>query len=178
MEKLSWHPGAVTDLSDGPSRRSAADLFAQLCVAAVRGLPFGLSSLVAPSFVGFALINGFTFSVDMLLLTLLHGVLGLAVWLAISLSYASAFALSFVLNRAFNFRSHAPVGRQAGMFAGVVAINYVAIILGIGGGLAVAGLEYHFARIIAGICEGLFIYCAMRWVVFARRAEPRVCSVI
>ncbi|MFI5612841.1 GtrA family protein [Amycolatopsis sp. NPDC051903] len=149
-----------------------ADRFAGFCAAVVRILPFGLSRLVAPSFLGFVIINGFTFSVDLALLTLFHGGFGWPVWLAISLSYVLAFALSFVLNRAFNFRSHAPVGKQAVLYAAAIGVNYVAFLLGVGAGLSALGLEYHLSRLIAGACEGVFMYSVMRWVVFAKRAEP------
>jgi len=149
-----------------------ADRFARFCETAVRILPFGLSRVVAPSFLGFAIINGFTFGVDLLLLTLFHGVLGWPVWLSISLGYVIAFGLSFVLNRALNFRSHAPVGRQAGLYVVAIVVNYAAFLLGLGAGLAALGLEYHLSRIIAGACEGVFMYSVMRWVVFAKKEEP------
>ena len=149
-----------------------ADRFARLCETVVRILPFGLSRVVAPSFLGFAVINGFTFGVDLLLLTLFHGGLGWPVWLSISLGYVVAFGLSFVLNRALNFRSHAPVGRQAVLYAIAIAVNYAAFLLGLGAGLSALGLDYHLSRIIAGACEGVFMYSVMRWVVFAKREEP------
>ncbi len=145
-----------------------ADRFADFCAAVVRRLPFGLSRLVAPSFLGFALINGFTFGVDLLLLTLLRGWLGLPVWLAITLAYGVAFGLSFVLNRGMNFRSHAPVGRQAVLYVVAIVINYGAFLLGVGAGLAALGVDYRLSRLIAGACEGVFMYSVMRWVVFAK----------
>jgi putative flippase GtrA len=150
---------------------SFADRFAGACAAVVRVLPFGLSRIVAPSFLGFAVINGCTFGVDLLLLTLLHGGLGWPVWLAISVSYVVAFGLSFVLNRALNFRSHAPVGRQAVLYVVAIGVNYAAFLLGVGAGLSALGVEYHLARLIAGACEGVFMYCVLRWVVFAPRTE-------
>ncbi|MGW4400487.1 GtrA family protein [Amycolatopsis nivea] len=149
-----------------------ADRFAGLCAAVARVLPFGLSRIVAPSFLGFAVINGFTFGVDLLLLTLFHGGLKWPVWLSISVAYVVAFGLSFVLNRALNFRSHAPVGRQAVLYVAAIAVNYVAFLLGLGAGLAALGVEYHLSRLIAGACEGVFMYSVMRWVVFAKREEP------
>lgn len=149
-----------------------ADRFAGLCAAVARVLPFGLSRIVAPSFLGFAVINGFTFGVDLLLLTLFHGGLKWPVWLSISVAYVVAFGLSFVLNRALNFRSHAPVGRQAVLYVVAIAVNYVAFLLGLGAGLAALGVEYHLSRLIAGACEGVFMYSVMRWVVFAKREEP------
>ncbi|MGV9299472.1 MULTISPECIES: GtrA family protein [Amycolatopsis] len=149
-----------------------ADRFARLCEAVVRILPFGLSRIVAPSFLGFAVINGFTFGVDLLLLTLFHGGLKWPVWLSISVAYVVAFGLSFVLNRALNFRSHAPVGRQAVLYVVAIAVNYAAFLLGLGAGLTALGVEYHLSRLIAGACEGVFMYSVMRWVVFAKREEP------
>ncbi|MDT7801115.1 MAG: hypothetical protein QOI78_4548, partial [Actinomycetota bacterium] len=73
----------------------------------MRFLPLGLSRIVAPTFLGFCLINGFTFGVDLGLLTVFHGLLGWPLWLGITLAYLCAFAVSFVLNRTFNFHSHA-----------------------------------------------------------------------
>lgn len=134
----------------------------------MRRLPLGLSTVVAPSLVGFALINGFTFGVDLVLLTLARSVFGLALPVSVSVAYVCAFALSFFLNRSMNFRSHAPVGRQAVLYAIAIGVNYVVFILGVGAGLAVTGVEYHLARILAGACEGVFLYCVLRWIVFSR----------
>lgn len=116
--------------------------------------------------IGFVLINGFTFCVDLALLTVLRSWVQLPLWLAITIAYCSAFALSYVLNRAFNFRSHAPVGPQLVKYAVIVAVNYFVLILGLGTGLSALGVEYHLARIAAGLCEGVFMYCALRWIVF------------
>jgi len=168
-----WHPGGVDEPRVQVGRRSIGDSFAGFCAAVVRRLPFGLASVVAPSLVGFGLINGFTFGVDLALLTLLRTGLGWPVWAAISVSYVTAFGLSFVLNRWLNFRSHAPAGRQTGLYLVTITINYLAILLGVGGGLATLGVQYHLSRIIAGVCEAAFMYCALRWVVFADRAPAR-----
>ena len=90
-----------------------ADRFTRWCEAVVARLPWGVNHLVPPTFLGFALINGFTFGVDLALLTVFHGWWGLPVWLSVTVAYICAFGLSFVLNRTVNFHSHAPVGRQA-----------------------------------------------------------------
>jgi putative flippase GtrA len=142
--------------------------FHRLCVAAVARLPFGLNSIVAPTFLGFVLINSFTFGVDLLLLTLVHGGLKVPLPLAVTAAYACAFALSYVLNRIFNFRSHAAVGPQFAVYVVVVVVNYLAFIIGVSSGLAALGVEYHVARIVAGGCEAVYMYSAMRWVVFRR----------
>jgi putative flippase GtrA len=144
------------------------DRFHQWCEAVVARLPFGLGSIVAPTFLGFCLINGFTFGVDLAILTGLRSGLGLPVPVAVTAAYVCAFALSYVLNRTFNFQSHAPVGPQVAVYVVVVVVNYLAFILGVTSALAVVGVQYQLSRIVAGICEAVYMYCAMRWVVFRR----------
>jgi putative flippase GtrA len=140
--------------------------FHRLCEIVVARLPLGLKSVVAPTFLGFALLNSFTFGVDLLLLTALHGALGFALPVAVTAAYACAFTLSYVLNRVLNFRSHGAVGPQFAVYVVVVVVNYVAFILGVSSGLTALGVEYHVARIVAGASEAVYMYGAMRWVVF------------
>jgi putative flippase GtrA len=144
------------------------DRFHRFCVTVVERLPFGLNSIVAPTFLGFALINGFTFGVDLLLLTALHGWLAVPLPIAVTLAYACAFTLSYFGNRTMNFQSHAPVGPQITVYAVVVAVNYLAFILGVSSVLTAVGLDFRIARILAGCCEAVYMYCAMRWLVFRR----------
>lgn len=134
----------------------------------VARLPFGFKSVVAPTVLGFALINGFTFGVDLLLLSALHAGLGLALPMAVTGAYACAFALSYYLNRTMNFQSHAPVGPQLVIYVVVVVVNYLAFILGVSSVLTALGVDFRLARILAGGCEAVYMYSAMRWVVFRR----------
>jgi putative flippase GtrA len=148
------------------SRVRAVERFHQLCLRAVGHLPFGLNSVVAPTFLGFCLINGFTFGVDLMLLTALHGGLKLPLPIAVTVAYACAFTLSYALNRVLNFRSHAAVGPQFAVYVVVVVVNYLAFILGVSSLLVALGVEYRLARVVAGVCEAVYVYSAMRWVVF------------
>jgi putative flippase GtrA len=152
-----------------PSRAARpAERFHALCERVIARLPAGLDRAVAPTFVGFCLINTFTFGVDLALLTALHGGLALPYPVAVSLAYATAFALSYLLNRYFNFRSHAPVGPQLAVYVVVVVVNYAVFILAVSTVLTALGVEYRVARLLAGGGEAVFMYCAMRWVVFRR----------
>jgi len=144
------------------------DRFHQICVSVVARLPLGLNSVVAPTFLGFALINSFTFFVDLLLLTALHGWLDLPLAVSVTVAYACAFTLSYSLNRTMNFQSHAPVGPQFSVYVVVVLVNYLAFILGVSSALTAMGLDFRLARILAGCCEAIYMYSAMRWVVFRR----------
>ena len=85
-----------------------------------------------------------------------------------TVAYACAFTLSYYLNRVLNFQSHAAVGPQFAVYVVVVVVNYLAFILGVSSGLAALGVEYHVGRIVAGACEAVYMYSAMRWVVFRR----------
>jgi putative flippase GtrA len=157
----------------GQARAGREERFAALTAAIARGLPFGLDRLVAPTMVGFVLINSVTFTVDLVLLTVLHGGLRWPVPVSITASYLAAAGLSYLLNRILNFRSRGAVGPQIGVYAVVVIVNYLAWILGVGAGLAALGLDYRLARILAAACEAVYMYAAMRWVVF--RDTPQRC---
>jgi putative flippase GtrA len=150
------------------SQSGLADLFHKLCEELVRRLPFGLRSIVAPTFVGFCLINSFTFGVDLVILTGLHGGLGIPVPIAVTVAYACAFTLSYLLNRTLNFQSQAPIGPQFVVYVVVVVVNYLTFILGVSSVLTAIGVQYQVSRIVAGVCEAVYMYCAMRWVVFRR----------
>jgi len=150
------------------SKSRLVDRFHEFCEAVVVRLPFGLRSVVAPTFLGFCLINGLTFGVDLAILTGLHSELRLPVPIAVTAAYVCAFTLSYVLNRTFNFQSHAPVGPQVAIYVVVVVINLLVFILGVTSVLAAIGVHYQLSRLVAGICEAVYMYCAMRWVVFRR----------
>jgi hypothetical protein len=47
-----------------------------------------------------------------------------------------------------------------------LGINYAAFVLGVGDALTAIGVEYQLARILSGLCEGVYMYSVMRWVVF------------
>ncbi len=101
------------------------------------------------TFIGFAAINLFTFSVDMVLL-----------WIT----------LAFALNKILNFRSHGFVEEQSSEFAVVIISNYVIWILLLSSLLEYIGVHYLVARVTAACIEGLYIYILSRvWVFRLRR---------
>ena len=120
----------------------------------------------------YLVISAFTFALDLALLTAVHGGLGWPLPVAVTVGYAVALSVNYLLNRVLNFRSHAPLGPESLRYAGAVAVNLGVVLLGVTAGLAAAGLPYQVARVAAGGCEGIFMYCAMRWFVFARSFSP------
>jgi putative flippase GtrA len=140
--------------------------YAAAMTAITRRLPFGLSEVVEPNMLGYLLINLCTFCIDLGLLGLFHGKERLPITVAVTFSYGTASLISYILNRVFNFRSHAEVGRQLPVFVAVSASNYLIFVLGFTDLLATVGVYYELARVIAACCEGVYLYCMMRWVVF------------
>lgn len=148
------------------------DRFAAAMTAVTRRLPFGLADVVAPSVVGYLLINLCTFFLDLALLAAFHGGLRWPVPVAVTLSYGTAGMVSYVANRVLNFRSHGPLGRQLPVYVAIMVSNYLIFVLGLTTGLAAAGVYYELARVIAACCEGVYLYCCMRWIVFRELRHP------
>lgn len=143
-------------------------------VGAVRQrLPAGLRRRVPASFVGFALINVLTFSVDLTVLWILYRRIGLANPLAVTFGYAAGFGLAFVLNRWLTFDARRAVGPQLVRYLGALLVNYLVVILGIGSGLIAAGAPFWSARLVAGLVEAGWMYAALRWWVFRDRPVSR-----
>jgi putative flippase GtrA len=145
--------------------------YAAAMTAITRRLPFGLSRVVEPSLLGYLLINLFTFCIDLGLLALLHGKARLPIPVAVTISYGTASLISYLLNRVFNFRSHAGVGRQLPLFVAVSASNYLIFVLGLTDLLSAVGVYYELSRILAACCEAVYLYCMLRWVVFRDTAD-------
>ena len=164
-------------MSAGWRRRGTARgaWFGAVMAAITTRLPFGLARVVSPRLLGFAVLSSVTFGLDLVLLTALRSGARLPLPVSISLAYAASSGLGYVLNRVLNFRSHAAVGPQVARYAAVIAVNYLAIILGVTDGLAALGADYRLARLVAACCESVYMYLAMRWVIFrdpAPAAEP------
>ncbi|WP_246023742.1 GtrA family protein [Nocardia yunnanensis] len=144
--------------------------FHRVCDGVVALLPARLRRHVPPTFVGYLLVSGFTFATDLSMLTALHGVVALPI--AVTAGYCTAFGLSYLLNRTLNFESHGAVGPQVALYVVVVVVNYLVFILGVTSGVAALGLDYRLARVLGGLGEGLFMYSSMRWIVFRNRRPP------
>ncbi|QLY33838.1 GtrA family protein [Nocardia huaxiensis] len=150
----------------GSDRIQAVRWFHAVCAAIAARLPFGLERWIPATFVGYLLVSAAMFGVDLLVLTVLHGTFGAGLGIAVTVGYVTAFGASYVLNRVLNFSSHAPVGPQVARYIVVVVINYLVFILGATTWLSALGLEYHLARTLAGLGEALYMYAALRWLVF------------
>ena len=150
--------------------------FAAAMTAITRRLPFGLSEVVAPSLVGYLLINLCTFFIDLGLLGLFHGTFGWPVPARgdpllrdrvgdqLRAQPGAELPQPRVRRQAvpglrrgereqlphLRPRAHRPAVRRRGVL--------------------------QFSRVIAACCEAVYLYCMMRWVVFrdadAAKAGP------
>lgn len=143
-------------------------LFQRSCERVSAALPARLRLVIPPSVVGFGAINGFTFALDVLLLSVLVRGTDLALWAAISIAYGTALSLSFLLNRTLNFTSERGLGIEVGRYVAVAVVNYVSIVLGVTYVLTLVGAPESLARVGSGVTEAAYMYCAMRWLVFGR----------
>lgn len=146
--------------------RLAPQVFAALITRLHRSLPGALGRLVPATFIGYALINGSAFALDMTLLWITYDHLHWLYPLAVSTGYAAAGLYSLLLNRWLNFRAHGHLAAQGTRYAVGLASQYVIFILGLSSLLHWAGVNAELARLISACCEGLYLYALMRLWVF------------
>lgn len=147
--------------------RSPADRFRDLTTWLHTLLPRFLT-WIPVTWIGFAILGLTGFLIDIAVLSVLHGGLGLAYPISVTLGYTVASIASFVLNRWLNFQAHGNIAKQSGKQLIVVASNYLIWILGFSTILEVLGVQYLVARVLAACAEGLYQYLMMRLWVFPR----------
>jgi GtrA-like protein len=166
--------------TDGP----AALWFKKFTARLHRALPVPLRRLIPLTFIGYAIINGSAFLLDMAVLVGLDRALALtagdlksAPWITgvvFSIGYAIASVYAFILNRWLNFREHGDLGKQSGKYTAVMISNYLIWIWAVATLLTMWGMPLPVARVTVACCEGLYIYVLLRLWVFPR---PRGGSV-
>ncbi len=153
----------------------AALAFARLTNRLHDALPESLGRVIPRTFIGYAMINGSSFLLDMGILTILgavwhgqgHGHYGLL----FSIGYGLASIYAFFMNRWLNFREHGDLGKQSGKYTLVIVSNYLIWVLGFGTLLGLLGAQLQLARVIAACIEGLYIYLLLRFWVFPKHHQ-------
>lgn len=165
------HPPPETPASGWPRPGTTATTNPAGRFAAVRHrlwrlLPGAVRRWLPETAVGYAVINLFTFCVDLAVMSLVFRVAALPYPVATSSGYLTAAVLGFLLNRRENFASHAAVGPQAARYTMVVASNYAALVVGLSWLLLHVGVQFQVARVLASLVEAVYMYCMLRWWVF------------
>ncbi|RJQ82928.1 GtrA family protein [Pseudonocardiaceae bacterium YIM PH 21723] len=148
------------------SRPTLADRAGRFVAAIHRRLPGRLQNWIDPELIGFALLGGFTFCIDVIILLTLKKTTHLPFLACIAIGYVLAFSLNFVLNRSLNFKSHAPAGPQAMRFAVVVVLDFCISVFGTKELTELLGWHPAISRLIAGACVATLTYTLSRFWVF------------
>ena len=154
-----------------PSRR-APRIFSRFISHLHRLIPRLLRKRIPATFIGYALINGSAFLIDVSFLWLFYDRLHWFYPLAVTLGYAIAGVYSLVLNRWLNFQSRGHLVAQGSRYALGLASQYVIFIVGLSSYLHWIGVHAELARLISACCEGLYLYALMRFWVFRGTPEP------
>lgn len=147
----------------------AALAFARLTRRIHDALPGMLQRVLPVTFIGYAIINGSSFVLDMVILSVIGTFWHIPYGLLFSIGYGIACVYAFILNRWLNFREHGDLGKQTSKYAFVIVSNYVIWILGFGTLLGILGVQLQVARVTAACIEGLYIYLLLRFWVFPRK---------
>lgn len=156
-------------MRDEDGNGAAARWFADVTTRIREALPRAVQRVLPITFIGYAMINGSAFLLDMGFLAVITQWWELPYSLAFSIGYALASIYAFFLNRWLNFREHGDLGKQSGKYVFVIVSNYVIWIVGFASLLDVLGVHVMVARVMAACLEGLYIYLLLRLWVFPRR---------
>lgn len=149
----------------------AAQRFARFTERIRELLPQPLQRVIPVTFIGYAIINGSAFALDMLFLSIIARIVELPYSVSFSIGYALASIYAFFLNRWLNFREHGDLGKQSGKYTFVIVSNYLIWIVGFASLLDLWGVQIQVARVIAACLEGIYIYLLLRLWVFPRHRE-------
>lgn len=154
-----------------PSRR-APRAFLHAISRIHRLLPRILRGRVPVTFIGYALINGSAFLIDISFLWLFFDKLHWFYPLAVTLGYMIAGAYSLLLNRWLNFQSRGHLAAQGSRYMIGLVSQYVIFILGLSSFLHWIGVNAELARLASACCEGVYLYALMKLWVFRGTPEP------
>lgn len=152
--------------------RRAPRIFFHLISAIHRALPGVLRHRTPVTFIGYAIINGSAFLIDISFLWFFYEKLHWFYPLAVTVGYAIAGTYSLLLNRWLNFQAHGHLIAQGSRYAVGLASQYVIFIVGLSSLLHWAGMNAELARFLSACCEGVYLYVLLRVWVFRGTPEP------
>ena len=165
-------PSTPSAGSPASSARRAPEVFLRLITTIHSVLPGFVRSRLPVTFIGYAIINGSAFFLDITCLWVFYNHFHWFYPVAVTVGYVIAAVYSFLLNRWLNFQAHGHVIEQgAGYTVGIIS-QYVIFILGLSSLLHWFGVNAELARVISACCEGIYLYVFIRLWVFRGVPEP------
>ena len=155
---------AASTVESSPSTaRRAPEIFLRLITAIHSVLPGFVRSRLPVTFIGYAIINGSAFFLDITCLWVFYNHLHWFYPLAVTVGYVIAAIYSFLLNRWLNFQAHGHVVEQgAGYTAGVIS-QYVIFILGLS---SLLHWFYPVAVTVGYAIAAVYSFLLNRWLNF------------
>lgn len=174
---MSATPSTTTPAAGSPGSRStttrrAPEVFLRVITAIHSFLPGLVRRRLPVTFIGYAIINGSAFILDISCLWAFYNHLHWYYPVAVTIGYAIAGLYSFLLNRWLNFQAHGHVVDQGSRYTVGLISQYVIFILGLSSLLHWFGVNAELARVVSACCEGVYLYVFIRLWVFHGVPEP------
>lgn len=113
----------------------------------------------------YVVVGGLTFVVDLGLLVLLHGVVGLPLAVSTALAYSGAIVVNFGLNSAWTFTGQGAHGRGFARYMTVIVGNLIAAVVLVAFFVHL-GLAYPLAKTVSTGASTVWTYVLYRVWVF------------
>ena len=169
---------AASTVESSPSTaRRAPEIFLRLITAIHSVLPGFVRSRLPVTFIGYAIINGSAFFLDVGCLWVIETHLHWWDPVSISVGYAIAGVYSFLLNRWLNFQSHGHLVNQGSRYAIGLISQFLVFVQGLTQLLSWLGINLFLARLISACCEAAYLYVFIRLWVFRSTPESQKAAV-
>ena len=155
----------------------APEIFLRLITAIHSVLPGFVRSRLPVTFIGYAIINGSAFFLDVGCLWVIETHLHWWDPVSISVGYAIAGVYSFLLNRWLNFQSHGHLVNQGSRYAIGLISQFLVFVQGLTQLLSWLGINLFLARLISACCEAAYLYVFIRLWVFRSTPESQKAAV-
>lgn len=129
-----------------------------------------LPRLWASSAVRYLVVGVFAYAFDISLLALLHDVLGVVLAVATPAAFLTSFAVTYLLQRRFTFRSQSHMGASAAKYTLLVAFNTIAT-TGIVAAAPALGLPWIVGKTAAVASTTVWNFFLYRYWIFAERTS-------
>ena len=170
-------PAASSLQPPASNARRAPEIFLRLITTIHSELPGFVRSRLPVTFIGYAIINGSAFFLDVGCLWVIETHLHWWDPVSISVGYAIAGVYSFLLNRWLNFQSHGHLVNQGSRYAIGLISQFLVFVQGLTQLLSWLGINLFLARLISACCEAAYLYVFIRLWVFRSTPESQKAAV-
>ncbi len=134
-----------------------------------------VKKMLAIQVVKYLITGGTTFSIDFIVLVLLHGVLDVNLVLAATVSYWLSIIFNFTVNRlwTFNAKEKSDLAKHAILYSAILGFNYAFTVLFIVFATHVVKLPYTVAKVFAVALQITWTYPIYKRFIFVSTAKVK-----